>query len=545
MTASNRDVLIVGAGFSGLYILRKLLDKDFSVELVDDGDGPGGTWDKNRYPGARVDSPIWVYQFTDSRLWRPWYFSEKYPDWTELEAYFRHVCDTWQLWPHMSFNERVTSAQFDERSSAWKVQTSKGREISARYVVFATGSTTQPIDLHMLFPGVDTFRGEVYHSARWPRGKTTESLRGQKVAVIGTGASGVQIIQDVALVADQLVVFQRTPNLALPMKQERFTRREYELVKQQMPASMERSKQTFAGFDYDFIFTPWREIPPQDFKRILDENWEEGGFKFWLGGVVDLLFDEDCNRIHYDYWRDHQRRRIRKPELVEKLTPTEPPHPFGVKRPCLEQWYFEVYNQDNVTLVDVNETPIERFNERGIVAGGKQYDFDVVICAVGFDNNTGTLTAIDVRNSQGVTVADVWGQEYLDYLGKMIPGFPNLFYTYGLHSPAAFLNGPTAAELEGDWVVHVLSDMRARGIERVEPKLQPSKEWHQHVLDLAAPSLFYKAKSWYVGANVPGKRVEMLQYPGGAPAYRQKLWEEVEKGYPNLILGREAAVPVG
>jgi len=538
------DVLVVGAGFSGLYILHKLLEGGrFSARLIDDGEGPGGTWDKNWYPGARVDSPIWVYQYTDPDLYTNYYFSEKYPGWDELKGYFRFVADRWQLWPHMSFRQRLVRAVWDEENLLWQVGTNTGETISTRYLICAMGSTTQPLDLRALFPGVDKFRGEVYHSARWPRDRRTESLKGQRVGVIGTGASGVQIIQDVALVADHLVVFQRTPNLALPMRQERFTRREYELIKELMPASMERTKQTFGGFDYDLIYTTWREIPEKELRKILIRNWEEGGFKFWLGGPADLFYDEEFNHICYNIWRDQTRKRIRKPELIEVLAPTNPPHPFGVKRPCLEQWYYEVFNQDNVTLVDVSSESITTFTERGIATKSKEYELDVVICAVGFDNNTGTMTSIDIRNADEVTIADVWREEYLDYLGKMVPGFPNLFYTYGLHAPSAFLNGPTAAEQEGDWVLHVINELADRGIERAEPKLEASKAWHQHVLDITAPTLFYKAKSWYVGANVPGKRVEMLQYPGGLPAYRQKLWEEVEKGYPGLILGRRE--PVG
>lgn len=537
------DVLVIGSGFSGMYILHQLLKRQkYKVKLVDDGEGPGGTWDKNHYPGARVDSPIWVYQFTDRDLYTNWSFTEKYPGHEELKAYFRFVADQWNLWPHMSFRERVMSSTWDERKCVWHVRTSSGETISTRYLVCAMGSTTQPLDPRSLFQGVDRFRGEIHHSARWPRGKSVSSLKGKRVGVIGTGASGVQIIQEVALVADHLAVFQRTPNLALPMRQERFTRREYELIKQLMPASMERSRQTFGGFDYDLIFKPWREIPENEFRKILMDNWEEGGFKFWLGAPLDLFFDEECNRIHYNIWRDQTRRRIKKDELAEILAPTNPPHPFGVKRPCLEQWYFEVFNQDNVTLVDVNSDPITTFTERGIATRSKEHELDVVICAVGFDNNTGTMTSIDIRNADETTIADVWKEEYIDYLGKMVPGFPNLFYTYGLHAPTAFLNGPTAAELEGDWVVHVISELTERGIDRVEPTLEASKAWHQHVLDLAAPSLFYKAKSWYIGANVPGKRVEMLQYLGGAPTYRQKLWEEVERGYPGLILGRREAI---
>lgn len=330
------DVLVVGAGFSGLYILHKLLEKEkYKVRLVDDGEGPGGTWDKNHYPGARVDSPIWVYQFTDRDLYANWSFTEKYPGWEELVPYFRFVADRWDLWPHMTFHQRVVSATWDEKNCLWHVRTSTGETISTRHLVLAMGSTTQPLDPRSLFPGVERYRGELYHSARWPEGKSTSSLKGRRVGVIGTGASGVQIIQDVALVADHLIVFQRTPNLALPMRQERFTRREYELIKQLMPASMDRSKQTFGGFDYDLVYKPWREMSEKELQKLMMSNWEEGGFKFWLGAPLDLFFDEECNRIHYNFWRDQTRRRIKREELAKILAPTNPPHPFGVKRPCL------------------------------------------------------------------------------------------------------------------------------------------------------------------------------------------------------------------
>ncbi|PFG73819.1 cyclohexanone monooxygenase [Tepidiforma thermophila] len=543
-TAPQLDALIVGAGFSGMYMLHEFLKRDFKVRLIDDGEGPGGTWDKNRYPGARVDSCIWVYQFTDPDLWMNYYFTEKYPGWKELQGYFRYVADRWNLWPHMSFGQRMTRATFDEHGQQWRVETSTGDTVTCRFLIMATGSTTTPIDPAKFFSGTSKYRGELYHSARWPRDKEVDDLKGKRVAVIGTGASGVQIIQEVGLVADELVVFQRTPNLALPMKQERYTRREYDALKPLFPGAMERTKQTFAGFDYDFIYKPWADMSQEERDRIMRFNWEMGGFWFWLAAPVDLVFDEDCNRAHYDFWRRETVKRIKKPELVELLAPSTPPHPFGVKRPCLEQWYWEIYNQDNVRLVDVNSQPIHEFTETGIRAGEEEFELDVVICAIGFDNNTGTMTAVDIVNSEGRTVRDVWNEEYIDYLGKMVPGFPNLFYTYGLHSPAAFLNGPTAGELEGDWVVHVISDITRRGITRIEPRLDVSKQWHQEILDAAAKTLFPKAKSWYMGANIPGKRPEMLQYPSGAPMYRQKLWDEVERGLSGFILGQPEAASV-
>ena len=537
--AADLDVIVVGCGFAGLHTLHELVKRDYKVHLFDDGEGPGGTWDKNRYPGARVDSEVWVYQFTDPELYRGFAFTEKFPGWQELNAYFNFVADKWGMRPYMTFNARVDSATFDEANAVWRVRTSDGNAHTSRYLVLTLGSTTKP--LAPPFAGADTFKGESFHSARWPK---DASLKGKRVAVIGTGASGVQIIQEASRVSEHVTVFQRTPNLALPMGQVKYTPEEYEKMRPLFGAAMARSYQTFGGFDYDLTYKPWKDMSEEEQQYLMRTNWNLGGFNFWLGGPMDLFFDEECNYAHYDYWRDQTRKLIKKDHLIEMLAPTKAPHPFGVKRPCLQQWYFEAFNQDNVDLVDVNADPIERITETSIIAGGKEYEVDMIVYALGFDTCTGAISAIDIRDGNSRTIGELWKDESLTYLGKTVPGYPNMLYTYGLQSPSALINGPTGGEREGDWVVSVIEDMDKMGVRRFEVTREAAEGWREHCADLANATLFPKAKSWYMAANVPGKRPEMQAYAGGQIAYFEALETEREKGYPNFVLTKYAdAVP--
>lgn len=531
---ADLDVIVVGAGFSGMHILHEFLKRDYNVHLFDDGEGVGGTWDKNNYPGARVDSEVWIYQFTDPQIWQNYTFTEKFPTWRELKPYFNFVADQWGLRPHMTFKTRLEGASFDENECVWHAKFNDGVTRRARHLVLAMGSTTTPV--MPKFAGIESFKGESYHSARWP--KQEVSFSGKRVAVIGTGASGVQVIQEASKTADHLTVYQRTPNLALPMGQERYTRDEYAKMKPLIYPAMAYSRQTFGGFPYDLINRRWNDLNESERNQMMRQNWEQKGFRFWLGAPADLFFDEECNRAHYNFWRDETRKRIKKEHLIEILAPTEPPHPFGAKRPCLEQWYFDLYNQDNVDLIDTNTSQIERITENGIVAGAVEREFDCIVYATGFDNCTGAIGALDIRDGTGRTIGDVWDEKYLTYLGKMVPGFPNLLFTYALQSPSAFLNGPTAAELEGDWVVNVVEDMSAKGIRRYDAKPDAAHKWAERCNDVANMSLLPKAKSWYMGANVPGKRPEIQPFIGGQIAYRAALNEEIEMGYPNFVLER-------
>jgi cation diffusion facilitator CzcD-associated flavoprotein CzcO len=530
--SEDLEVLVVGAGFSGMHILHELVKRNYKVRLVDAGDGPGGTWDSNRYPGARVDSEAWVYQYTDPDLWKKYYFAEKFPDWKALKDYFSFVADEWNIRPFMTFQTRVKSAKYDTAEDKWDVLTNSGELITARYLVLALGSTTKPVAPY--FPGVESFEGGSFHTARWPHEGV--NFKGKRVAVIGTGASGVQVIQEASHDAAHLTVFQRTPNLALPMGQEKYTRQEYEKLKPLFEPALKNSRETYGGFAYDLIHTPWKDIGEAARQQLLHDNWNTKGFRFWLGAPMDLFFDEDCNRAHYYYWRDETRKLIKKDHLIELLAPTEPPHPFGTKRPCLQQCYFDAFNQPNVDLIDVNANPIERITQKGIVAGGKEHPFDIIVYAIGFDTATGALSDIDIQGTDGRPLSDLWKERSISFLGKAVPGYPNMLYTYALQSPTAFLNGPTAAELEGDWVVRVLDDMKSKNVTRLEAKWEAAEAWAEHCFDLGAKSLFPKAKSWYMAANGPGKRPEIQPFIGGQPAYRKALYDETDTDYSNFIL---------
>ena len=537
--AADLDVMVVGCGFSGLHTLHELVKLNYKVHLFDDGDGPGGTWDKNHYPGARVDAEAWIYQFTDPALWEEWSYTEKFPGWEELSAYFNFVADKWGMRPYMTFNARVESAAFDEANAVWRVRTSDGNAHTTRFLVLALGSTTKP--LAPPFAGADTFKGPSYHTARWPEGT---SLKGKRVAVIGTGASGVQVIQEAARVCEHVTVFQRTPNLALQMKQEKYTPEEYSKLREFFPPAMEFTKQTFGGVAYDLSYKPWQEMRKEEQQYLLRTNFAKKGFHCWLAGPMDLFTDEECNLAHYEYWRDETRELIKDERLKELLAPTEPPHPFGVKRPALQQWYYDAFNQDNVELVDVNADPIERITETGLIAGGKEYEFDMIVYALGFDTCTGAISAIDIRDGNGRTIGDLWKERSLTYLGKTVPGYPNMLYTYGLQSPSALMMGARAGELEGSWVVSVIDDMTKMGVRRFEATREAAEAWGEHCYDLAKDTLFPKAKSWYMAANVPGKRPEMQPFAGGQAAYVKALSDEREQNYPNFVLSKYAdAVP--
>lgn len=531
---TDLDVIIVGAGFSGLYILREFLKRDYRAQLFDDGEGPGGTWDKNNYPGARVDSEVWVYQFTDPEIRENYTFSEKFPSWRELKPYFNFVADKWELRPHMTFGTRLEGASFDQVKNKWSARFSDGTTRCARHLVLAMGSTTTPVMPKI--EGIESFKGESYHSARWPKGDV--SFAGKRVAVVGTGASGVQTIQEASKTADHLTVYQRTPNLALPMGQETYSRDEYTKMAPLIGSAMDYSRKTYGGFAYDLSYRPWADYTQTEKNEIMRRNWAQKGFRFWLGAPSDLFFNEECNRDHYYFWRDETRKRIKKEAFVELLAPTEPPHPFGAKRPCLEQWYFDVYNQDNVDLVDACANPIELITETGIVAGGELREYDCIVYATGFDNCTGALGSLDIRDDQGRTIKDIWDKKYLTHIGKMVPGFPNLLFTYALQSPSAFLNGPTAAELEGDWVVRAVTHFDEMGVERYEAKLDAAHRWAEKCNEIADMSLMPKAKSWYMGANVPGKRPEIQPFIGGQLAYKAALDEEAESGYAGMTLSK-------
>jgi cation diffusion facilitator CzcD-associated flavoprotein CzcO len=537
-TSDELDVLVVGAGFAGLYQLDRLRNLGYSVTVFEAGSDLGGVWYWNCYPGARVDTWAPLYQFSREDLWRDFDFTELYPGWDEVRRYFRHVDRKLDLSKDIRFSTRVIGAEFDEERRQWEVRarderTGETSSVRARYLVLCTGFGSKPYvpDIR----GLDTFAGECHHTARWPQGGL--DVTGKRVGVIGTGASGVQVIQESAPDAAHLTVFQRTPNLALPMRQQQLDAAANRAMKESYPERFAMRATTFAGFDYDFQDKGALEVSDEERTAVYEKLWETGGFVSWLGTFNDIFFDAEANATAYAFWRDKVRARITDPATAEKLAPTVAQHPFGVKRPSLEQRYYEVYNQDNVDLVDLQDTPIERVTATGVVtADGREHALDVLVLATGFDAVTGGITAIDIRSTKGESFADVFAAGTRTHLGTATAGFPNLLYVYGPQSPSAFCNGPTCAELQGDWVVQCLEHMRENGLTRIEATPEAEEAWGEHVAELTADTLFPFAKSWYMGDNVPGKKRELLAYPGGLPTYLQKCAEAAERGYEGFAL---------
>jgi cation diffusion facilitator CzcD-associated flavoprotein CzcO len=526
------DVIIVGAGFAGLYLLDRLRNMGMAVQVFEAGGGLGGVWYWNCYPGARVDSPGPIYQYSRDDVWRKWQFSELYPSWQELRDYFRYVDEKLDLSRDIRFNRRVNEAQFDPAHNHWIVRSSDDSVACARYLVLCTGLSAKPYIPDL--PGLNDFAGERHHTALWPQQGL--DMHGKRVGVIGTGASGVQVAQEAAGVAAHLTVFQRTPNLALPMRQKKLDDNTIRRMKEKYPEMFDRRTKTFAGFDYDALAKSALEVSDDERQATFERLWEIGGFAPWIGSFSDILLNEEANRTAYKFWRDKTRVRINDPAVAEILAPTEPLHPFGVKRPSLEQHFYEIFNQGNVNLVDLRTTPIERVTRSGIKTAAGEYELNILVLATGFDAVTGGLTSIDIRGTQGETLKEKWAKGVRAHLGMAVAGFPNLLFVYGPQSPNAFCNGPTCAEVQGNWIARLLDHLRQRNYTRVEATVPAEEAWRAQVLSLADATLFPRADSWYFGTNIPGKLREMLAFTGGLPAYIAKCRESAERGYDGFAI---------
>lgn len=526
------DVVVVGAGFSGLYQLYQLRERGFRVHLLEAGSGPGGVWQQNCYPGARVDSHVPNYELSIEAVWRDWTWTERFPGWEELQRYFRHVVDVLDLGRDIRFDTRVLSARFDEECDLWTITTDIWGTVRARFFILCTGFASKPYVPEIA--GLGTFTGECHHSALWPASGV--GFAGKRVGVIGTGASGVQIVQEASKDAAHLTVFQRSPVTALPMQQRRLSAREQAEAKSQYPEIF-RVRNSPPGSFYDIVRLDVSALSVSDEERraVYEAAWERGGFHFWAGTFNDVLIDEAANRTAYDFWRDKTRARLRDPRVADVLAPTEPPYPFGTKRPSLEQGYYEVFNQDNVTLVDLRSEPIVNVTPTGVQTSAQHVDVDVLVLATGFDANTGGLTAIDIRGTDGRSLAERWSDGVDTNLGVTVAGFPNLLFLYGPQSPTAFCNGPTCAELQGDWVVDCLIYLREHGWTRLDSTDEAARQWSAHLDDVAAMTLLSRTDSWYMAANIPGKRRQLLNYPM-SDAYLERLHTVAASGYDAFVL---------
>jgi cation diffusion facilitator CzcD-associated flavoprotein CzcO len=529
------DAVVIGAGFSGMHMLKSLRDKlGLNVRVYEAGETVGGTWYWNRYPGARCDSDAYIYCFTwDKQLLQDWEWSERYPEQPEILRYLEHVARRHDLKRDMQFNTRVTGAEFDEAAKLWRVHTDKGDEVTARFLIAAVGSlstTNMP-----QFKGLETFKGRWYHSSRFPHGGV--DFTGKHVAVIGTGATAVQAIPEIAQQAKRLTVFQRTANYCVPARNGKVDPEVTAARKADYDGVVRRIRESFFGFEYDFIPKSVLETTPEEREREFDRMWDAGGFAFWLANYQDMFFSHEANELCADYIRRKIRSTVKNPDVAEKLMPKG--HHYGTKRQPLDTNYYETFNKDNVLLVDAaSDGGIEAITETGIRAGGKEYQCDIIVFATGFDAMTGPLKALNLKGRGGLRLDDVWADGPHSYLGISVAGFPNLFTITGPQSPSVLSNMPVSIAQHVEWVTDCIDAMRKAGKTIIEATPEAQDQWVSHVNEIVDATLMTSANSWYMSANIAGKPRAFLPYldPEGVGGYRKRCDEVAANGYQGFAL---------
>jgi cation diffusion facilitator CzcD-associated flavoprotein CzcO len=531
------DVVVVGAGFAGLYALHKFRDElHLNVRVYETGDGVGGTWFWNRYPGARCDSESYYYCYSFSpELAQEWEWSGRYPEQPEIECYLNHVADRFDLRRDIQLATRVTAATFDDATDCWTIDTDRGDRVTARFLVTAVGCLSAPSAPDI--PGLDDFQGDVYFTATWPREPV--DFTGQRVGLIGTGSSGIQATPEIAKQAAHLTVFQRTPNFSIPARHKAFLSEDQAKIKADYDEIFALTRQSFAGFPFLPVNRTTMSVPDDEREEILDGLWEEGGFKFLYGGFIDLLRDPEANEIASEYIRTKIRETVKDPETAEMLCPTG--YPYGAKRPPIDTDYYETFNRDNVSLVDISAVPIEAITPTGLRTTAGEYEFDALVFATGFDAMTGALLRMDIRGTGGVALSEEWADGPRTYLGLQVAGFPNLFTITGPGSPSVLMNMPVAIEQHVDWIGDCIEYLRDHGWTRIEATEDAQDAWAEHVAELGEASLYVRANSWYVGANIPGKPRVIMPYTGGQPMYRERCDAVRDAGYEGFALGRTPA----
>ncbi len=522
------DAIIIGAGVTGLYQLHRLRQCGLSVRLYEDGSGVGGTWYWNRYPGCRFDSESETYGYSFSKeLLQEWEWKEHFSGQPENERYLNYVADKFDLRRDIQLNSRVTSAVYDEDEKCWEIQINNGQRMRAQFLIAAVGI----LSAHYTppFEGVDSFKGASYHTGRWP--KEPVDLTGKRVAVIGTGPTAVQLITEIAKEVGHLMVFQRTPNYCAPLRNGPVSSETQRRFKETYSEIHKRIRETPAGFMHDFDQRSALEVPREERLALYEHLWAQPGFSKWLANFRDIMTDREANEDFAEFVRNKIRARVKDPVVAEKLVPKD--HPFGSKRIPLESGYYEQFNRPNVSLVDVRETPIERITPTGIKTSNKDYEFDVIIYATGFDAVSGSLTRIDIRGEGGQTFKDKWADGPRSYLGLQTAGFPNFFMAIN----SAFCNYPVCAEMIVDWIADCICFVREKGFARIAPTPEAEEAWVEHASELASHTLLSDAKSWFMGSNIPGKKRALLLYANSAPAYRAKCAEVAAKGYEGFVLG--------
>ena len=541
MTASHEtrtpieayDAIIVGAGISGLYQLYRLRELGLRVLVLEAGTGVGGTWYWNRYPGARFDSESYSYAYSFSKeLLAEWDWTEHFSPQPETLRYLNHVADRFGLRRDIRFRSRVGTAHFREETRNWDLTLEDGSRFRSRFLITAIGVLSAPVMPRIA--GVESFKGQSFHTARWPHEPV--SFEGKRVAVVGTGATGVQTIPEVAKTAGHLTVFQRTPNWCTPLHNRKIDSAQMAAIRAGYPEMFKRCQETFACF----VHTPdprgTFEVTPEEREAFFEHLYASPGFGIWQGNFKDILTNRDANTAISDFVARKIRQRVKDPSVAEKLIPKN--HGFGTRRVPMETHYYEVYNQPNVRLVDLRETPIERITEKGIKTSGAEYEFDIIIYATGFDAITGAFDRIDIKGANGLRLKDKWAGGPRTYLGVMVEDFPNMMMLMGPHT--ALGNIPRSIEYNVEWVTGLVRHARDHGLTRIAATTAGVASWTDHVRSVGAGLLSNEVDSWMTGinTNIDGKNTRIIaRYSGSAPAYRARCDAVAAEGYRELALG--------
>ncbi|WP_029888999.1 flavin-containing monooxygenase [Polycyclovorans algicola] len=522
------DAVVIGAGIAGLYGLYRLREQGLNVRCFEAGNSVGGTWYWNRYPGARVDSASHVYQYWFSEsLAKKWRWSERFPAQAETERYLNFVADECDLRKDIRFGTRIESAHFDAATQRWTVKTDSGETVNTQFILASTGGLSAP--LVPPFPGHEKFKGQIFHTGRWP--KDGVDFSGKRVGVIGTGATGIQVIQTIASQVEHLTVFQRTANWSIPMRNPKLTDADRKVFDDSFHEMRQKVQRTFAGFEFDFQDGTFAELPPDKRHEAMEALWNDGSLAFWVGSFIDVFFETEVAHEFSKFAEARIRARIKDPKVADLLVPRD--HEFGTRRVPLETGYYEAYNRDNVALVDVKGNKITEITETGLkLADGTEYPLDILIMATGFDAGTGSLTRIDIRGRDGISLKQQWGQEIRTMMGLQVHGYPNLFTTMAPFAPAAaFCNVPTCLQQQIDWINECIKYVRDKGGQTIEATAEAEEQWLQHHDEVSKPTLVANTDSWYTCANVEGKPRRMLSYLGGVNAYRETCETVKAKGY--------------
>ncbi|MBM3605702.1 MAG: NAD(P)/FAD-dependent oxidoreductase [Alphaproteobacteria bacterium] len=526
--ATRRDVVVVGAGFGGMYAVYKFREMGHDVAGIEAGGNVGGVWYWNRYPGARCDlmSVDYSYGFHEG-IQQEWTWSEQFAAQPEILAYANFVADRLDLRKHFQFETRVTSAIWDEHAQLWRVTTDRGEVIEAPFCIMSTGPLSIPKDPEI--EGIERFKGQLLRAQKWPHEPV--DFAGKRVGVIGTGSSGVQIIQTVGRQAEALYVYQRTPSWTLPMRNHDLTPDYIDEMKRHYPELRQAMRMNPTGGTRPVSTRPFFSLPPSQRRDVMEHAWQDGGHTF-LACFSDLLLNQEANDQVADFVREKIEGIVDDPQTAEALKPRG--YPIFARRPCLDTEYYETYNLPHVHLKDCLKDPIVEITEKGILTESGEVELDVLIFATGYDALTGALLAFDVRGRDGRRLKDKWKGGPSSYLGMMIEGFPNLFTTCGPNGPAALANIITISENDVDWIASLITHMKEHGLTSAEPSADAENSWMEIVHALAAKSLVRKAQTWWVGSNVKGKPTGLTMFVGGFNKYREYCDAAAATGYADL-----------